>query len=680
MLNTAISQPRTLRSGRTFGGATPVAVTTGRGGRGRGRGRGALGRGRGAPPLPPTANTAATTAAAANAAAIAAAAATAAAATARTNNVAPGTNVTTTTGTGTPAAPATPAVAPPASGLSHTPAGGLLSTPGPADISNEALRRLLDSVSLLSAAAIREAQAPANGDGSIGGTVLDSSFSRVHRPDAWMTECVNYTSRTPDWQSKLLNQRHQEVTKIPKGSKIYDGDVTEGNAFLEDCKALKTKFGLGTWKGTDVPASGTGKMNDEFVLGTYPSLKRLTNFSEFVDICDPKVSRKISSVRTRSFSKWYMGGEASECTPITEVDRDLDGFLQYDPVNYNQTTQQGLLNSEKMSYRYADQLLLAALQARTTPTLWKSIMLGLSDFKFKCVNTGNIYVSGLMVLDALFTRVIATTRLKSKEWTKKFEAVSMKYHGNNFQKMVSELLYLQTMIQEVKGEEYCSDIVFLDRLFEILSAYDGCDVWEHNVIEEKTKYGRNNWGTHKMTLIADLSEIYKDCVSDKTWGNRHNAKVISLITKIEKTEASLKAAHVALTAKQSEYLDRKPAAKVTPGKKDDMWKMTKDGEVKKCPNTGVSFKWCGKGHGKGYYMPMDHNHEEWLIRKQAFKQNAARRRDSNGDSGPLKKRTMRLDDNIKSALTTRAMEENGFSAPEARHYLRDICFDEQSKE
>ena len=115
------------------------------------------------------------------------------------------------------------------------------------------------------------------------------------------------------------------------------------------------------------------------------------------------------------------------------------------------------MNSEKMSYRYADQLLLAALQARTTSVLWKSILLELNDFKFKCVNTGNIYVSGLMLLDALFTRMIATTRLKSKEWTKKFNAVTMKYHNNNFPKMVSELLYLQSMIQEVKGKEFCSD-------------------------------------------------------------------------------------------------------------------------------------------------------------------------------------------------------------------------------
>ena len=134
-----------------------------------------------------------------------------------------------------------------------------MSTPGAPDISNEAPRRLLDSVSLLSAAAICEAHAPANGDGSISGTALDRSFSRVQHPDAWMHECVNFTARKPDWQSKLLNACHQDVTKISKGTKIYDGDATEGNAFLEDCKALKKKFGLGTWEGTDVPASGTGK-------------------------------------------------------------------------------------------------------------------------------------------------------------------------------------------------------------------------------------------------------------------------------------------------------------------------------------------------------------------------------------------------------------------------------------
>eukprot|EP00956_Cyclotella_meneghiniana_P019003 scaffold32206_cov43-Cyclotella_meneghiniana.AAC.5 len=107
-------------------------------------------------------------------------------------------------------------------------------------------------------------------------------------------------------------------------------------------KALKVKFGLGTWKETDVPASGTGKMREEFILGTYPSLKNVTDFSDFVDICDLKVSRKISSARCHAFAKWYMGGEASECTPITEEDRDVDEFLAYDPVNYNQTTQQAL--------------------------------------------------------------------------------------------------------------------------------------------------------------------------------------------------------------------------------------------------------------------------------------------------------------------------------------------------
>ena len=114
-------------------------------------------------------------------------------------------------------------------------------------------------------------------------------------------------------------------------------------------------------------------MNEEFVLGTFPSLKNITDFSDFVDICDPKVSRKITSARRHAFAKWYFGGEASECTFITEVDRDdLEAFLEYEPVNYNQTTQQGLVNSEKMSYRYADQLLLAASQARTISVFIKS--------------------------------------------------------------------------------------------------------------------------------------------------------------------------------------------------------------------------------------------------------------------------------------------------------------------
>ena len=35
----------------------------------------------------------------------------------------------------------------------------------------------------------------------------------------------------------LLSARHQEVTKLPKGTKIYDGDVMEGNLFLDDVVA-----------------------------------------------------------------------------------------------------------------------------------------------------------------------------------------------------------------------------------------------------------------------------------------------------------------------------------------------------------------------------------------------------------------------------------------------------------
>ena len=73
-------------------------------------------------------------------------------------------------------APATPAGAPPPSGL--------LNTPNAADISNEALRRLLDYVNILSEAAIREAHAPATGGGSISGSALD--FTRVQYADDWM--------------------------------------------------------------------------------------------------------------------------------------------------------------------------------------------------------------------------------------------------------------------------------------------------------------------------------------------------------------------------------------------------------------------------------------------------------------------------------------------------------------
>eukprot|EP00956_Cyclotella_meneghiniana_P003232 scaffold3944_cov74-Cyclotella_meneghiniana.AAC.1 len=111
------------------------------------------------PSTPPAANTAAATTAAAAAAATTAAG---------TNTGVPGTNVMMMTGTG---ASATPAGAPPP--------GGLLNTLNAADISNEALCRLLDYVNILSEAAIRKAHAPATGGGSISGSALD--FTRVQQ-------------------------------------------------------------------------------------------------------------------------------------------------------------------------------------------------------------------------------------------------------------------------------------------------------------------------------------------------------------------------------------------------------------------------------------------------------------------------------------------------------------------
>ena len=45
------------------------------------------------------------------------------------------------------------------------------------------------------------------------------------------------------------------------------------------------------------------------------------------------------------------------------------------------------------------------------------------------------------------------------------------------------------------------------------------------------------------------------------------------------------------------------------------WRYTKVGETTTCPETGALLKWCPH-HGKGAYMPSDHNHHEWAEKKK----------------------------------------------------------------
>ena len=126
---------------------------------------------------------------------------------------------------------------------------------------------------------------------------------------------------------------------------------------------------------------------------------------------------------------------------------------------------------------------------------------------------------------------------------------------------------------------------------------------------------KSAWITGKITdknvIINDLNGLYRNMVADRSWKKVSSAfsKIIALTTQVCDLKKQLVNSDCPKGyGKQGK--DHKTPTK--PGKEvGKNWRYTKVGDTLKCPDMGATLKWCPH-HGTGAYMPMDHNHKEWL--------------------------------------------------------------------
>jgi len=92
-----------------------------------------------------------------------------------------------------------------------------------------------------------------------------------------------------------------------------------------------------------------------------------------------------------------------------------------------------------------------------------------------------------------------------------------------------------------------------------------------------------------------------------------DSKIIALTTQVANLKKQIKENDSKTGGKGKDPKKSNKAGKK--GEDGKNWRYTKVGDTIKCPESGVTLKWCHH-HGTGAYLPADHNHKEWAENKQ----------------------------------------------------------------
>ena len=392
----------------------------------------------------------------------------------------------------------------------------------------------------------------------------------------------------------------REMVRADDDHTALDMNVTNSKAIV---KLFQDKAITYCWmRYMRIPTTGTGATGN--VPGTTPGGRPIymANLGDFKNLIED--FNHLTMDQVMAFTSWFMGdiGQALAVRPANDMKMKW--------LDVNAPGNDGLVSCFKQECRTVSYVLWHTIKNHLSPASYKSLLVRKKDFAYECTETGDVYYDGYTLLRMIYTVVKPDVIVDIKDLQNKMEKMTILSAGNDFHKLSTSMEELQQEINAEKGEDFLKDDKLLSELFRAAEATT------NEAFSLFVRIAKTNWITGKIrdkhVIVNDLNVIYRNMVAEGSWKNVSSAdsKIIALTTELKQLKK--KYAESKGTSKPA----GKSSGKAGQSKKEEgkNWRYTKVGETTTCPETGATLKWCPH-HGKGAYMPSDHNHAEWVEKK-----------------------------------------------------------------
>ena len=391
-----------------------------------------------------------------------------------------------------------------------------------------------------------------------------------------------------------------EMVRADDDHTALDMNVTNSKAIVE---LFQDKAITYCWmRYMQIPTTGTGATGNApgMTPGGRPTY--MASLGDFKNLIEDFNHLTIDQVM--AFTSWFMGdiGQALVVRPANDMKmRWLD---------VNAPGNNGLVSCFKQECRTVSYVLWHTIKNHLSSPSYKSLLVRKKDFAYECTETGDVYYDGYTLLRMIFTVVKPDVIVDIKDLQTKMEKMTILSAGNDFHKLSTAMEELQQEINAEKGEDFLKDDKLLSELFRAAEATT------NEAFNLFVRIAKTNWITGKIrdkhVIVNDLNVIYRNMVAEGSWKNVSSvdSKIIALTTELKQLKKKY-------AESNTSKFNGKGGGKAGQSKKEEgkNWRYTKVGDTTTCPETGATLKWCPH-HGKGAYMPSDHNHAEWVEKKK----------------------------------------------------------------
>lgn len=453
--------------------------------------------------------------------------------------------------------------------------------------------------------------------------------------------------------------------------KALSVNVTNASAIVDRLQSLSVTHHWNSFV-TDIPTDGTGNVNP--TSATTPGGVAIHSF----DLTDGKSlfteSNDLSLESMQAYATFYNGDLTQGLSKRTDgkfITKRLD---LVDPDD-----NQRLAALHKYRLRVVSQVIWNSLNSNLSKASMDSLLVDKAKFMFECEETQAVHYDGFVALFLILAKVKPSAVLQVKSYRKQLESLTLRKFSFNVEALITAAQDIRQKMISEHGSTSCDDETFAGYILTALSTGNNASfndaVAFHNQQFQMDKPGYST----SDEIIKDLSKLYTNMVHLHTWGKTSDSasapKLVALTTKFEELSKQLEAQDKALVKLKASDVQ----APGTGGQKKGAWKFKKVGETTTDPDTGKSMKWCPL-HGKGCYMPADHDHAAWKEEKE--RKQSARREKRDRDSAPgsaTKKvafnddkrdlpKKLRLAQKLQAALVTGAI----ISAPELEALQQEV--------
>ena len=378
-------------------------------------------------------------------------------------------------------------------------------------------------------------------------------------------------------------------------------------------------------------------------------------------------SLTIDDFKVQAYKIWGGGVDTAMEVPVNATTQRRDLILTDLPVTATSTD-----SIKKIFYaRVRSTMIRRAIEGQFSSKTLEAVRLQRKAYEWKNAN-GLVEEDGATMLKILVDIVKPSLKVGLKEFKDVISKANAKAYNNDPLEMLDAM---ENAYDEITINRQSTYDQYMDDLFKALKTFTNRvfvdfvtrleDEWETDVTEDtpakidhfiqmvRTKY--NNMKSRRKWEIVDPAD----------------AKILALSTQLQEVQQQL-------LVEKRKHLGSSTAAHATKAYTTESKPPAKRGtfDTRRTKfvgqNTvidGVTYDWCNKGHKSsaspdGMYMPAGHNHEEWLSKKIARRN----QRSTPASSDQVNSVKLALSEKMKACLMTKA----GFSEEEAKVLFDDI--------